>query len=98
MECSIVTCFDALGGVTQGFEFGERHRKNSLADESELSQDEKEIVGVFRERGEICMAEVEKLLRRKRSLCCCSSLIGKKIIGIKESVDESIQAEKLNVW
>ena len=67
-----------------------------LVDESELSREEKEIMGVFRERGEICMAEVEKLLRRKDVYVAVRALLEKEIIGIKESMICS--SLKLNVW
>ena len=95
--CSI-TCFDALGDYTSlslvnGWE-------ERLVDESELSRDEKEIVGVFRERGEICMAEVEKLLRRKDVYVAVRALLEKEIIGIKESVDDLFKPkiERLVRW
>ena len=68
-----------------------------LVDESELSRDEKEIVGVFRERGEICMAEVEKLLRRKDVYVAVRALLEKEIIGIKESVDDLFKP-KIERW
>ena len=71
-----------------------------LVDESELSRDEKEIVGVFRERGEICMAEVEKLLKRKDVYVAVRALLEKEIIGIKESVDDLFKPkiERLVRW
>ena len=59
-----------------------------LSDVPELSPEEREIVKVFQERGEICMAEVEKLLKRKDVYVAVRALLEKEIIGIKESVDD----------
>ena len=74
--------------------------EEKLADESELSREEREIIGVFRERGEMCMAEVEKLLKRKDVYVAVRALLEKEIIGIKESVDDLFKpkVERLVRW
>ena len=54
----------------------------------ELSLMEREVIGVFRQNGEICMAEVEKLLRRKDVYVAVRSLLEQGIIQVKESVDD----------
>ena len=57
----------------------------------ELSPMEREVIGVFRQNGEICMAEVEKLLRRKDVYVAVRSLLEQGIIQVKESVDDLLK-------
>ncbi len=66
----------------------------------ELSPMEREVIGVFRQNGEICMAEVEKLLRRKDVYVAVRSLLEQGIIQVKESVDDLFKPklERLVRW
>ena len=66
----------------------------------ELSLMEREVIGVFRQNGEICMAEVEKLLRRKDVYVAVRSLLEQGIIQVKESVDDLFKPklERLVRW
>ncbi|MCB6971488.1 MULTISPECIES: replication restart helicase PriA [Butyricimonas] len=66
----------------------------------ELSPMEWEVIGVFRQNGEICMAEVEKLLRRKDVYVAVRSLLEQGIIQVKESVDDLFKPklERLVRW
>ncbi|WP_099292033.1 primosomal protein N' [Butyricimonas sp. Marseille-P3923] len=66
----------------------------------ELSPMEREVIGVFRQNGEICMAEVEKLLRRKDVYVAVRSLLEQGIIQVKESVDDLFKPklERLVCW
>ncbi len=74
--------------------------EEKLSEEYKLSQEEWEIIGVFRERGEICMVEAERLLRKKDIYVAIRTLLEKGVIGIKESVDDLFKPkiEKFVGW
>lgn len=62
--------------------------KESDANADEWSAVERQVIDVFRQNGEICMAEVEKLLRRKDLYVAVRSLLEQGVIQVKESVDD----------
>ncbi|WP_065220461.1 MULTISPECIES: replication restart helicase PriA [Butyricimonas] len=66
----------------------------------EWSPAEREVLGVFRQNGEICMAEVEKLLRKKDVYVAVRSLLERGVIQVKESVDDLFKPklERLVRW
>ena len=66
----------------------------------EWSPAEREVLGVFRQNGEICMAEVEKLLRKKDVYVAVRSLLERGVIHVKESVDDLFKPklERLVRW
>lgn len=67
---------------------------------SEWSPAEREVIEVFRQNGEICMAEVEKLLRKKDVYVAVRSLLEQGVIQVKESVDDLFKPklERLVRW
>lgn len=61
---------------------------------------EREVIGVFRQNGEMCMAEVEKLLRKKDVYVAVRSLLERGVVQVKESVDDLFKpkVERLVRW
>lgn len=62
--------------------------KERDANADEWSAVERQVIDAFRQNGEICMAEVEKLLRRKDLYVAVRSLLEQGVIQVKESVDD----------
>ncbi len=63
----------------------------------ELMGEEREIINVFQERGKICMAEVEKFLKKKGVDFAIRNLLKKGVLEINESVDDLFKP-KVERW
>lgn len=74
--------------------------KEEEVEAGEWSPAEREVIEVFRQNGEICMAEVEKLLRKKDVYVAVRSLLEQGVIQVKESVDDLFKPklERLVRW
>ena len=74
--------------------------KEGEVEAGEWSRGEREVIEVFRQNGEICMAEVEKLLRKKDVYVAVRSLLEQGVIQVKESVDDLFKPklERLVRW